>query len=416
MKKLHFIFYPVLLILFSMLPVLSIHADDWGLRFNQTLGADGMAGESSDINIPYSGTVFVWLSAYFGQPENNTGKLYFSSGMTSEYADKNVFLVPELLRTELTLRIGSNNELKFGRIPYTDPLGFIVSGLFDGTQISLVLNNNTISAGIWYTGLLYKKNANITMTSDDLASYYKKLDYENFWDTYWAPRRILLAFDWSNPYLAPWLRLNASLIGQFDLSGSNNFCHSQYLAFKAGMPLGSFIFDLGGCFELAQTSDKLKISLAGELGIAWMLPTPVRDRLQLTCRLTNAAIPDDLFTAFIPITTISQGTVLQAKFSGLSMFSLDYTARLHEVFSINLAGAYFIASDYDTYRGYPKNPSGGRDGNLLGSEFSGRLVWSPFSDLQLNLGGGIFMPSLGNTGSKNGALWRANINMALSIF
>ena len=422
MKRFYFVLCSLLLALGSSFPVLCY---DWGLQLNQAFGIEGVPDESNDIL--YSGTLIPWFSMPLGSSENNAGKLYLSAGMTvlytNEYDDKTTFFIPELLRTELTWRFTAGNELTVGRMLYTDPLGFIASGLFDGARFSTVLKDNTFGAGIWYTGLLYKKNANITMTGEELISYHEELDYAEVQDTYFAPRRLVAALDWENPYLAPWLRLKASLIGQFDLNDSDELCHSQYLAVKASVPVQNFMFDLGGCFELAEivtdSTNKTKFSMAGELGAGWALPTSIKDQLKLTGRFStggDVTDNDSTLAAFIPITTEDHGDVLKAKLSGLSMIRLDYTARLHETFSFNLASSYFILSDLETYKGFPRDSSAEMDGRLLGNEFSGRLIWSPFSDLQIGFGGGVFLPSMGNASGQNGALWRIELNAALAIF
>ena len=422
MKKILKIIFLMLFVLGSMISIPSLSAFEWGFLMNQTLGVDGVAGgaDNQDTKLSYSGALLPWFSIPLGSPGNPAGKLYFSAGVTALYPNNNsdmpVFFVPELLRTELAFRIGANSELKFGRMNYSDPLGLVVHGLFDGARFTFSLKNSTFSTGVWYTGFQYKKTANITMTESDSLSFHQAFDYAKFTDTYFAPRRLIAALDWNNPYAASWLRLKISLIGQYDFTRDDSYYHSQYLVIKAGIPAGNFNFDIGGCFELAEIPDELKISFAGDLGIGWVLPTPIRDKLQLTFRLTNGAIPDSPIAAFGPITTISQGDILQAKFSGLSMLRLDYTARLHDTFSFNIASSYFIASDYVTYEGYPQVSSGERDGYFLGNEFYGRLIWSPLSDLQFNLGGGIFLPSMGNTGSQSGALWRINLNVTLAIF
>ena len=397
-------------ILFLYLPAFALSAYDWGLQLDQTPGAEGVTGETSDIS--WSGTLIPWFSTPLGKD----GSLYISAGMTVEYLNKETFFIPELLHTELAWRFGDNKELKLGRIPYTDPLGFIAAGLFDGAMFTLDTNAGAFGAGLWYTGLLYKRSADITVTSDDLVSYYNPLDYTDFTGTYFAPRRLIAALDWNNPYLTERLRLKTTLIGQFELTENGERCNSQYLVLKAGIPAGSFVFDLGGAFELAQVSGETKVSLAVDLGIGWMLPTPLKDRLMFTGRLTNGTVEDSVFTAFVPVTAVSQGDILRAKLSGLSMLRLDYTAQLNGTFSFNIADSYFIASDFETYRGFPPVSSGEKDGYLLGNEFSGRLIWSPFSDLQLNLGGGIFLPSMGNSGSTSGALWRMELNAILAIF
>ena len=414
--------YGLLISLLLITSASPLSAFDWGLQLNQTLDAEGVTDESNDIL--YSASLIPWLSTPLGPAGSKAGKLYLSAGIsilyTSEYTDKTTFFVPELLRTEFSWRTGAGHEIRLGRMLYSDPLGFIASGLFDGARFSFAVKNNTLGAGVWYTGLLYKRNAIITMKNDELLSYHQELDYKNFGNTYFAPRRLMAAFDWENPYLAPWLRLKASLIGQFDLSGSDELYHSQYLALRASIPVHSFLFDLGGCFGLAQNSGSNNVSLAGELGIGWALPTRITDQLKLSGRFTSGnhstGTKDSSLAAFVPVTTVSQGDILKAKLSGLSMIRLEYTARLHETFSFNLASSYFILSDSETYQGFSEVSSAKLDGRFLGNEFSGRLVWSPFSDLQFYLGGGIFLPVMGNAASGSGALWRIELNAALAIF
>jgi len=424
MKKAAFSLIPGLHLLFLLLllfPALSLYAYDFGLLLNQTAGTQAVYGETGDIadNFEYSATLIPWLSMRLGS--SFTGpRLYLSGGVTLEYADQNSSFIPELFRTELTVPIGSGSEIKAGRMQYTDPLGWIASGLFDGAKFSYAgAKTGTLSLGAWYTGLLYKKSAQITMTNKELKSLNTKLDYANFSDTYFASRRLIAALDWDNPYLAQWLRLKAALISQFDLNGDDVTFHSRYLTVKASLPANSFVFNAGACFEeLVEISDqdssgkdfRKKISWAGELGIEWMLPTPITDRLMLTARYSSGT--SGIFSAFVPVTTVNQGSILKAKFSGLSIISLDYTARLHEFFSINVVSSYFILNDLVTYSGLP----GGRDGNILGNEFYGMVIVSPFSDLRVNVGGGVFLPSMGNASKGDNPIWRIDINAILAIF
>jgi hypothetical protein len=408
-KKIPLVFLSLLL-----LPALSLSALDFGLLADHTLGVEGggtMDSGSAADGFSYSGTLIPWLSTSLGL-SHNKARLYLSVGLTAEYAKENSNFIPELLRAELTLPIGAAMEIKAGRMRYADPLGFVASGLFDGARFSLDgANYGTFGVGAWYTGQLYKRSARITMTEKELALYDAGLDYNNFADTYFAPARLLFALDWDNPYPAQWLRLKTALIGQVDISGGETL-HSQYAAVKASIPVKSFVFDLGACFELAQASGENRISLAGELAAAWMLPTPIRDRLALTGRFSSGVSDNGALAAFVPVTTEEQGHILKAKFSGLSTVCLDYTARLHESFSLIIASAYFILSDAETYRGLPA----GRSGPALGNEFYARLVWSPLSDLRLNLGGGAFLPSLGNADSMGKPVWLAELNAVIAIF
>ena len=414
MKKL---FIPLVITALLALPALRISAWDWGLLLDNTASlesVDADTGSQSD-GFLYSGTLIPWFSS----PLGTSGKLYLSAGATADYEKENWTFIPELLRTELSFRSNSSGlEFRAGRMLYADPLGFIAGGLFDGARLSRDFSFGAMGIGVWYTGLLYKENAQITMTNDDLVSYYSDLDYSNFADTYFASRRLMFALDWDYPDMKEWLRFRMAYIGQLDLNGRDESYSSHYLAVKAGIPISSFTLDLGGCVTLAQITDinddkQIKIGLAGELGIGWALPTSIQDRLSFTGRFSSGTVDSDgKLAAFVPITTVSQGDVLKAKLSGLSMLRLDYTARLHESFSFTLASSYFILSDLGTWQGFLTE----RDGYLLGNEFSGHLIWSPVSDLRLNLGGGVFLPSMGNADPKADPIWRIDLNAVLLIF
>jgi len=401
-----------------ILPAVSLHAFDWGLRLNQSFEIEDAGTDAENLadNISYMGTLIPWVSLPLGAADNSKANLYIAAGLTLEYAEGNPYFIPELLRTELVYRMGEGKEFRFGRMNYADPLGFIANGLFDGARFSFDFNKSTIGAGLWYTGLLYKRNANITMTKNDQASYIEDLDFKNFADTYFAPRRLVLAMDWENPYIKPWLRLKGAFITQLDLTGRDELFHSQYFALKSSFIVKDFVFNAGGCFGLAElvanNETEMKISMAGELGVGWKMPTRLNDWINFTARVSGGTGEDNKLLAFVPITSESQGDVLSAKLSGLSLLRLEYTARVDESFSFNLATTYFVLSDLGTYSGRPD----GRDGHFLGNEFSGRVIWSPFSDLQLHLGGGIFLPQLGNSGSSNGVIWRVDLAAALAFF
>ena len=399
-------FYCVVFLALILLPALALPANDWGIQLDTSADVYNSADENY---FSCSGTLIPWFSAPVG-----TAHLYLSGGFTAEYIYKTFNPIPELLRTELSFPVGSDGKIKAGRMLYDDPLGIIANGLFDGAAFSLDSAAGIFNAGIWYTGLLYKKNTKIAMTDGDLASYEKKLDYKDFAATYFAPRRLVFALDWGNPDLSELLRLKFAFIGQCDLSGREDVYHSQYLAAKAAIPVKSFAFDMAGCLELAEkgASGQCQAALAGELGIGWIPPTSIKDRLTLTVRLSSGKSDNGALGAFIPVTTEEQDDILKANFSGLSMIRLSYTARPHESFLFGLASSYFILSDSETYKGLPA----GRDGRGLGNEFSGRLSWSPVSDLRLSLGGGVFLPSWGNADRGGKALWRVEVNAALVIF
>ncbi|GHV86128.1 hypothetical protein AGMMS50230_17360 [Spirochaetia bacterium] len=397
--------------LFLLLPALSLGAMDMGLFVDGTASLESL-GSGNENRYAVSGTLIPWVSSpLLGE----NALLYASAGLTAAYENKEFTLVPELLRTEFTWFFNNKAgaELKAGRMQYSDPLGFIAAGLFDGVSFSMDWGNAEVYAGAWYTGLLYKKNANITMTGTELLSYALPLAYDDFFDTYFAPRRMVLALGYENPTLTELIRLKLALIAQFDLNGEETQYHSQYLVGKLSIPLGRFfVGEAGLCFEAAQNAGTAKLGLAGELGLGYFLPTAIQDKIALLGRFSSGTVEGAPIGTFTPITTESQGKILKAKLSGLSMISLTYTARLLETLSVTVENSYFVRSDLASYQGWPA----GKEGYFLGDELAASLLWRPLSDLQINLGGGVFLPSLGNVAKNEPARWRIELSVLLALY
>ena len=96
----------------------------------------------------------------------------------------------------------------------------------------------------------------------------------------------------------------------------------------------------------------------------------------------------------------------------MSLLCLDYIARIYHTLSVSLASIYFMRSDLGTFQGWPA----GSSGFFLGNEFFGRLIWSPVSDLQLNLGGGLFVPALGDSNPDAQPQWAVELTATIAVF
>jgi len=376
---------------------------DFGILLNQKAGYGGLGSEG---NFDYSIGVVPRISGLIG----NLGDFIVSAGFEADYDDDWGF-VPELLRTEFSFHPG-NLAFEIGRMYHSDPLGFIAEGLFDGIRAAYNSEIGTFSAGAWYTGLLYKKRVNIEMIPEELEADNAPLDYGDLKGTYFAPKRFLGVLAWEHLGLP--VRTRASILGQFDFFGEEPL-NSQYAAVRLSLPVKAFTFDLGGCFELLQNDGELGKAFAAEAEIAFTPQTRLKNRLALLARYSSGKSENGQFDAFLPLTTESQGDIISVKLSGLSMFALDYVIRLQSSFSANLKSSYFMRNDLGTYTGYPLSEEAG-DGYFLGNEFFARLLWSPASDLQINLGGGLFMPSTGNASPKADNLWRIELNIVFSLF
>jgi hypothetical protein len=396
----------VCLFLFTILilPV-SLSAFDFGLITNQYAGYYNQADGEGIFE--YRGDVLPRFSGLIG----DSGEFLISAGLSFGVKDE-FYFVPELLRTEVNMRFGGSS-IRAGRIYYSDPLGFIAGGLFDGVQFSHNSSAGIFGAGVWYTGLLYKKTANITMTDNDMGIYEVELDYGDFADTYFAPARLLASLDWEHPSIAELFSLKAAVTAQVDLTDADVKLHTQYFTLKASIPVKSLLFEIGGSLEALQADDESAMAFAGDFGVFWTLPLDFHSRLSFTGHIAGGRV-DDSIVAFVPVTTKVYSGVFQPKLSALSVLTLNYTARLEQTIGASLSASCFVRNDLGTHTDYPVSVNS--EGYFLGTEIFARIVWSPVSDLQFNLGGGAFLPALGDAGPEEQVLWRAEITATLAIY
>jgi hypothetical protein len=384
-----------------------VSALDFGMFLNQNAG---YGGAGSDAAFDYSISLAPRVSGLIGQ----TGDFIISAGFEADYSghpDRSGWgFVPELLRTELAFR-GGDWAFEIGRMYNSAPLGFVAEGLFDGVKAAYNSGAGTFSAGAWYSGLLYKKRAKIEMTAEETEANEAPLDYGGMAGTYFAPRRFLASLAWE--HLGWPVKAGAAVMGQFDFFGEKPL-NSQYAVFKLALPVNAFSFDLGGCFELIENGGKTKAAFAAEAGASYTFPTSIKNRLLFLARYSSG--DRDGLAAFLPLTAESQGNILTTKPSGLSTLALDYAIRLHPDLSAGITSTYFIRSDLQTYNGYPLPSDESSNKYFLGNEFFAKVLWSPASDLQINLGGGLFMPSLGNAAPNAANFWRVELNAVFSLF
>ena len=388
----------------------SLYAFDFGLVFSQDASLDVPAFDFKEAGSSLS----VSLMPRFTTPLGKTGRLYVSAAINYKTTNgtEPFTVIPELTRTDVNFNFGNVN-LNIGRMFYSDPLGITANGLFDGVQVSIVTRNGNIRLGEWYTGLLYGERAAITMTPDELKSSFDKVDNNNFVNTYFAPKRVLSALEYDHPSIAGFVGLKTSLLTQFEMGKEN--LNSQYLTVALSVPGKSTVLDLGGCFELIEYKDEITPAFASDIGLTFILPTELEKHIKFSWRYSSGVSDDKTIGAFLPITTVSQGELVEAKFSGLSLLSLDFMGRLAKFASGDLSFTYFIRNDLGTYRYYPVTEEN-LEGFFLGAEIFGRLVWTISSEIRLNLGTGVFIPTLGDVAPDADILWRTKLNLVISIY
>jgi len=177
----------------------------------------------------------------------------------------------------------------------------------------------------------------------------------------------------------------------------------------------SCIFDLGGCFELIEYNNEITPAFAADLGLTFILPSTPEKHIKISGRYSSGASEDKTYAAFLPLTTVKQGEIAEANFSGLTLLCAEFTGRLTQPLSANLAFTYFIRNDLGTYKAYPATGVESEE-FFLGGEIFGRLIFNITPGLRVNFGTGIFLPSLGNVNPDGVLIWRTNLGLVFSIY
>jgi hypothetical protein len=405
-----------LLFLLFMITPFSLGAADFGLLLGQYAEVSTEGGKDA-IPSPAGFEYQASILPHFSLLLNDSSEFYVSAVLSLNVEEK-VYGVFDLLRTEYSYHSG-NWRIRAGRIRYADPLDLIAVGLFDGARFTYNTKIGNFGIGAWYTGLLFKKSANITMTVADQASWDAPLDYGNFFKTYFASRRFFTSLDWEHPSIAELLSFKAAITVQADLTGKDEKYHSQYFTVKAAMPYKSFTFELGGSLEIAEIKPefddkKTNVAFAWDMGASWTLPTSFYSQLSFNWLFTSGNT-NGVVGAFVPITGHLYGKVLQAKLSGISVLNLEYTARFLDSLEVSLSTPYYVRNDLGTFTAWPVNYAD-NNGYFLGQELFLGLAWTPVSDIQLNGGGGVFLPGLGNVNPGEKPKWYAELTAIIVLY
>jgi hypothetical protein len=326
-----------------------------------------------------------------------------------------------LYRFGLRFRPYPDFLLEAGRLWYQDIRDTVASGLFDGFSLSLRPGGSRLAARLLFTGLLYKKDADILMTGEDWTAYAEKVSYENggaFYETYFASRRMIGAVSWELPDIgAPGNSLAFEGIGQVDLNDRDDLLHSAYTSVRFNWsPETSLALELGGTAALAARTDTdpaCAFSASGKLD--WDPPGGPWDRTTLLVRYISEESGDAL-TSFPAVTTMVPGYVLRVAPAGLAVVQGAYRALLYQALSGELGAAYFFRTGDTAARGAFGAEAAREDSPFLGGELRTSFTWVPFSDLSLSLDCGLFIPQWGTYFASDTSLpWRISGGLIFSF-
>jgi hypothetical protein len=376
---------------------------DFGLFLDNTI-------EAENDYFSYTPAFVPWLSW-----TNGRGMSAYLSGIVSlKYADyddgisanaglRKPVLLPELSRFSFTYRSGQRYSIEAGRVAYNDALGQTASGLFDGLRFYAVTPIGGITAGAFYTGLLYKETAKILMTDNDAVEYAEPV--EDF-SSYCASKRIFVFGRLDIP-LMEYHDFIFEAIAQFDLNNNEEKLHSQYaqavieIFIQKNMKIsGGFIFE-----TMENGNGDFAAAFGALAAFETEMPGSLNDSLKFTAKFSSGP-NDETSTGFIPLSSITQGMVFPGTFSGLWQAKINYTVRL-------LPSLFAETSISYLGRTYSE---AGSDGSLYGGEFWASLAWQPLEDIRATLGGGVFLPGMGNVyPAGNDTLWKIIAGLSLSF-
>ncbi|MDR1428651.1 MAG: hypothetical protein LBI85_00040 [Spirochaetaceae bacterium] len=392
--------FPLWLVFFFLFSVHSeCFAGDFGFLLNQKLLLSG--GEESSTE--YTGSAIPWFSS----PLGDRADFYLSGGISAHYDDEAWKPLPEIYRFEFIYNPSPDLRVEFGRLPFRESLSYVASGLFDGLAAGYNINGGRFSAGLFYTGLLYKKAAYIFMSPDD------KNDLADT-DKYFASRRIIAALNWEKTSVFD-TRSGLALSGlcQFDLNDSGTTIHSQYLEAKFTLPLGAAFNTVSGVvIETAKESGRVFAAFALSLDVQWLPPGGVQDMVTFTGRFSSGDW-NGRWGAFVPISAEAQGRVLRPVLSGIALVEAFYTARLCRALAADVSASYYFRTDTGTY---DATGIGDSASPLVGAEVYGGVSWSPYSDVLLSLGAGAFFPGTGRAFSDDSKIkYRVEMTAGISL-
>ena len=389
-------------LLFSAFILSGLWAVDYGALIKGELYIDGADGAEA------SGSLFFapWISVPFDRAE-----LYISAGLNTSISGE-AYAAPEIFRLEYSFWRSSLFSFRVGRIGWQDPSLFIANGRFDGAEFLFNTGKISVGANVLYTGFLFEDTSYVNVSPADPKDYGAGFSWDNFADTYFAPRRLIASVYGEFPgFPSGRGNLYAGIIAQFDLSDADDAFHTQYLLLRHSMTYKAFDLDVSGAAELENTAESgVKPAFAFSVEGGYQLPTAMADKLSLG--LAWASGKGSATGAFFPITREAQSFVLQPILSGMMIIRAGYNARILPSLSVEAGAHYFIRTDSDSFSApYLEN-----NNYALGMELNTGLLWVPFSDLVLSLKAGVFMPKTGSAWADGApVLWRITLGTVFSF-
>jgi hypothetical protein len=350
----------------------------YGADFGAALG---LSPKATEDGFSLSLGLTPWLSSIPAGGAGADTELYLSAALSVSYKDDAWSFGIAPRRFDILLKPAPGTSVRLGRQAYGDSAGMIASGLYDGFSLNSSWGKARLSLSSLYAGLLDKAGSTVLMSGADLSD-------RDDGSLYFAPPRALMAVGLSFPGSLTYF---VDAIAQFDARGAGAL-NSQYLSIGlrgSGSGADALSYELAlvnGFVE--EEGEGFSYSLAGKASISWLPPGGLTDRLFGSLRYASGEL--GFLSPYLSVNAIPQGQVFTPRLAGLFVAQAGYDARLADKLSAELQSSAFLRSKEGGPADSGLDPSS--EALWLGFELYGSLRWAPYSDLNVLLGSGLFVP------------------------
>ncbi|HKL85749.1 MAG TPA: hypothetical protein VJ861_05405, partial [Treponemataceae bacterium] len=369
-----------LLLLFSQVS----YSFDYGFELSNAGGIKKI--DELTFNTDHKETV--WISLPLN--EENTSKIAMEGSIYASLTDKfRYFATLDLLRFSATPvdSTGLKLSIDAGRIPVSDSTGFVINHVIDGTEFHFSFPFGNIDFSTGYTGLLNARSSSILMSIDDSQDAQTEKIYDL------GSKRLIGKVVVQIPQAFGNVDFIAEGIGQYDMRRhlGNDWQELIDTAYGtmalSGPVLNNLYYSLSGTYQtgVQELSNKTKSSENSFLASARLDLFPSKGN-QLFAQFVYTPSKNDFFSNYIPISTVSPGTLFPSGFTNLMRASAGWYFNPISNFNFDFGGNVFLNS----------GDNGTSSEIYNSSEISGGATFKATSDLRFRLDSSIFLPNSEN--------------------
>ncbi len=288
--------------------------------------------------------------------------------------DEELVIEPDLLKLAVKqadfLGSGAVLDADIGRFRFTDSTRMALNHVADGVRGRFDFGGYSVTAGLGFTGLQTKPEANISISAADSAD-------ENDDDVYFAPNRMISQLKLAAPAIDKGQLFTMEFLLQKDLRGENELDSLHTVIAAEGRITDALFYDASAVNAMDTTSSSSGILLKS--GLYYTLEDILYSRISGGVLWGSAR--------YFSLSAPTIGTVFSPGLSNTSRISLDYSMRpwaekmspLLRNLQFVLGGNRFAAS-----------------GEYLGTELVGKILMKPASDFGAGLTMGTYLPDDGD--------------------